>query len=297
MGSIPVENFRHFDGNFDIGNPFSRTYNAKLNMMLTGTTYGSCSVKGIEGQDRVTRWVSGLMPYTSFIAKPRIAFSNVVSNIYDYQLQKDFQYPTDVPECDGLYFEHALEATSLRREPQVLFPRILIPNADCPTAVLVATDIRGNMCGVVCHVGLKTLAHERSILDNAYARITAKMGDDFYLQVFAGMGARNCCYGLDWERNINKPLYEQLSERFSLEHGTVKYGPRIGQAAFDIERLIVENVEELHPHAAITTLGFCTSCHGMINKDVMGFGDFFSNLRDESNRAGRNGCFISVIAS
>lgn len=253
-----------------------------LEMVLSGTAFGSCSLKTPEGKQQA----SLLVRPSLIVSKPRIGFTNVVGHASDYRLDGDFNYSMEgLPECDAIFFEKFRFGNL-----HIAF----IPNADCPVATLFAQASNGNYCFVVCHVGLKTLAHDKTILDNAYASIVAHLGKHFTLQVVAGLGARNCCYGMDWERPENKILYDQLSERFSLEHGTVKWGPRKGQPAVDIERLIVENVEELHHHATITTLGFCTSCHGMINKDVVGYGDFFSNLRDENQRGGRNGCVVKL---
>lgn len=269
-----------------INNPFGFPIELNLELIFAGTAFGSCSLKNPEGKLRAKQLVGSDNLRFYRVTKPRIGFTNVVGHASEYRMNDDLNYLVEgIPECDAIFFEE------FRFENSHL---VFIPNADCPVVTLFALASNGNYCFVVCHVGLKTLAHEKTILDNAYASIVAHLGEDFTLQVVAGLGARNCCYGLDWERSENKILYNQLSERFSLEHGTVKWGPRKGQPAVDMERLIVENVEELHPYAAITTLGFCTSCHGMINKDVVGYGNFFSNLRDEHQRGGRNGCLVKL---
>jgi len=75
---------------------------------------------------------------------------------------------------------------------------------------------------------------------------------------------------------------------------TVRYGPRMGQQGIDIESMVIQNIREFDRSASVESLGICTSCYGFVDKNVHGFGSFFSNLRDTRKSNFRNGLVVAI---
>lgn len=173
---------------------------------------------------------------------------------------------------------------------------VFIANADCPILTLFAG---GSM--VVCHAGLECLLHERSIIDSAFDALGAHFYNAFRYPAtgFLAFGAGPCCYGM----NMDNVIHDRIAKRF--EHGTtvVEHGSRSGQRAVDLADLCRQNCEKSpcrafhgtpHSFRGLHVVSECTSCAGLPVPTIHGYGDYFSNLRDDKANPGleRNGVMV-----
>lgn len=262
----------------------------RVRIAMSGISLGNCSFKTEEGRANAAKLIDHLGVRDNF-AKPSLGFTNNVIPFRDCRYSFVTGYFGTPSLADGVFMDNAptLDACEVPT-----FSTVFIPNADCPIAIVTGMALFQPLwCAVVCHVGLKTFDHEHTLLDKAYEAITAYMGSaPFQLGVITGFGARQCCYGLD--EHTNHALFERLGKRFDLGIQTIRCGPRMGQQGVDIESLVAQNIREFDSCASIETIGICTSCFGFIDKNVHGFGTFFSNLRDERKSNSRNGLVITI---
>lgn len=216
----------------------------------------------------------------SQIFAPKVRFTNNVVSFLD----------PDVYELHHRFFRTRFGADGgLTTSPDTA---IVIFNADCHAGIIYKPE-NGVLC--VVHLGLNCFFREDgtpSILERA---ITVLGGDASKLMFWFGAGIGPCCNGYDLSAPISAAKAKKIQQKFGDDviEGEVQHGPRRGQTAFNNSLMILRHAESLS-FTRIEHDLTCTSCAGLTNPDKLGYGAYFSNVRDVERKGERN-CFIAKL--
>jgi copper oxidase (laccase) domain-containing protein len=253
---------------------------------IRGVNYGNHRGVAEGSTERIVNMAKAM--HVKTVIRPKLKFTNIVHADRETLVKQD--------EIDGV----TLLSTPV--ESDAVFVNqpgtgVFIANGDCLVCILYARNVM-----VVCHVGLECLLHERSIIDRAFDALGAYFHNPLVFEAtgIIAFGAGPCCYGIP----ASAAVHDRIKRRFAHGDVSVVRGPRAGTRAIDLVSLSAQNCERSPSafHSAsyrfkgLHVTGSCTSCAGFIDPNVLGYGTYFSNLRDDREKPnmGRNGVMVTL---